>query len=354
MNSLENSMGYFFTPDEFSSLLNELIKSGFLVIGPTIRDQAIVYDEVNSLADLPKGWTEEQSPGHYELKKRKDSAYFGYVVGPHSWKSYLHPPRESLWKAKKTQAGIQVEAVETKPQKVAFLGVRSCDLRAIQILDRVFTNNTHYQIRREDKFIIAVNCIESGNNCFCVSMDSGPQAKEGYDLSVTEIVDQGFLVTTGSAWGEDWIKKLSPQKASKTQTEKATSDISQCGQTMKKQLKTEGIKELLYENLNHPMWDEIAKTCLSCANCTMVCPTCFCSTVEDHTNLVGTETEQIRKWDSCFNAGHSYLHGGSVHGTTDSRYRQWMTHKFASWHDQFDSFRMHRLREMYHLVPSWN
>jgi Fe-S-cluster-containing hydrogenase component 2 len=100
---------------------------------------------------------------------------------------------------------------------------------------------------------------------------------------------------------------------------------------------TRGIKELLYRNYEHPRWDNVATRCLTCANCTMVCPTCFCTTVEDVTDLSGDHAERWRKWDSCFTMDFSYIHGGSVRATPKSRYRQWLTHKLATWFDQFGS-----------------
>ncbi|MBF0393567.1 MAG: 4Fe-4S dicluster domain-containing protein, partial [Alphaproteobacteria bacterium] len=90
-------------------------------------------------------------------------------------------------------------------------------------------------------------------------------------------------------------------------------------------------------NREHPRWDEVAKRCLTCGNCTMVCPTCFCTTVDDVTDLGGTRTERVRSWDSCFTLDFSYIHGGSVRNEGSSRYRQWITHKLSSWHDQFGS-----------------
>jgi Fe-S-cluster-containing hydrogenase component 2 len=98
---------------------------------------------------------------------------------------------------------------------------------------------------------------------------------------------------------------------------------------------TSGIKELLYRNPEHPRWDDVAERCLACTNCTLVCPTCFCGSVEDVTDLVGETAERWRRWDSCFTLDHSFLHGGSVRSSTRARYRQWLTHKLASWIDQF-------------------
>jgi ferredoxin len=104
---------------------------------------------------------------------------------------------------------------------------------------------------------------------------------------------------------------------------------------MQRQMYTEDLPRLLYDNLEHPRWDEVATRCLSCTNCTQVCPTCFCVTVEDHSNLKGTVAERTRVWDSCFTLDFSHVYGGNIRPTIRSRYRQWLTHKLASWIDQF-------------------
>jgi sulfhydrogenase subunit beta (sulfur reductase) len=104
---------------------------------------------------------------------------------------------------------------------------------------------------------------------------------------------------------------------------------------MGRTLDTADIKALLYRNYEHPRWDNAAARCLTCGNCTMVCPTCFCTTVEDVTDLKGEHAERWQKWDSCFTMDFSYIHGGIIRSSPKARYRQWMTHKLATWIDQF-------------------
>jgi hypothetical protein len=79
------------------------------VVGPTLREEAIVYDEVRSVADLPAGWTDEQGGGTYRLRRRDDDALFGYAVGPHSWKQFLVPPRTLLMRARRDEEGFALE-----------------------------------------------------------------------------------------------------------------------------------------------------------------------------------------------------------------------------------------------------
>jgi formate hydrogenlyase subunit 6/NADH:ubiquinone oxidoreductase subunit I len=96
------------------------------------------------------------------------------------------------------------------------------------------------------------------------------------------------------------------------------------------------LPELLLRNLDHPQWDDVAKRCLSCTNCTQVCPTCFCWDASDQPSLSGNHSKRVRTWDSCFNPDYSYIAGGNTRPNTRARYRQWLTHKMASWKYQFD------------------
>jgi sulfhydrogenase subunit beta (sulfur reductase) len=323
-------------------LLDALKKRGYRVVGPTMGDGAIVYDEISSLDDLPAGWTDEQEGGNYRLKKRSDGALFGYAVGPHSWKKFLHPPVLRLWQADRTGAGFRVAEQSDEPPRFAFLGVRSCELQAIAVQDRVFLGGPHidpvYQARRQQAFLIALNCGQAGGTCFCTSMNTGPKASSGFDLALTEILQAGrhyFLVEIGSERGGEVARELPHQTATAGDRQAAAAISARTASQMGRKLDTQGIKELLYNNYEHPRWNDVASRCLSCANCTMVCPTCFCTTVEEVTDLTGDHAERWRKWDSCFTLAFSYLHGGSVRSSTRSRYRQWMTHKLGTWIDQF-------------------
>jgi formate hydrogenlyase subunit 6/NADH:ubiquinone oxidoreductase subunit I len=323
-------------------LITALTRRGYTCIGPTLRDAAVVYDEINSERDLPIGWGDEQDGGIYRLKKRDDAARFGYTVGPQSWKRYLFPPSTLLMKAQRTPGGFTASAPADNAPPYAFIGVRSCDLHAIAVQDRTFMNGPHvdatYKKRREQAFIVVVNCGQAAKTCFCTSMDTGPMARTGYDLVLTEILEDGrheFLVDAGSERGAEVFADLPLREAAGADEAAAQRMVDRAVRQMGRVLPTGGLKELLYANMEHPRWEDVATRCLSCANCTMVCPTCFCSTVEEVTDLTGDHSERWRRWDSCFTAEHSYIHGGAVRSTTSSRYRQWMTHKLATWIDQF-------------------
>jgi ferredoxin len=324
-------------------LIGALRERGYRVLGPTVRDGAIVYDELADAGGLPIGWTDSQDGGHYRLERREDDARFGFAVGPQSWKRFLFPPRLRLWRARLGGAAPVVEEEPVDDQPLAFIGVRSCELHAIEIQDRVFLGGRYtdrdYESRREDAFLVAVDCFEPGGTCFCTSMGTGPKVQSGSDLTLTELFDgeHRFLVEAGSERGAELLAGLSGLPAGASDLEEAERSVESAADRMGRTMESFDLRDLLERNLEHPRWDDVAKRCLTCGNCTLVCPTCFCSAVEDETDLAGGEAERWRVWDTCFSVDYSHIHGGSIRPSGRSRYRQWMTHKLGTWHDQFGS-----------------
>jgi len=326
--------------DGLDRLIASLRADGFRVVGPRLRDDAIVYDDIAAVGDLPAGWTDEQDGGHYRVKRRGDAAVFGYAVGPHAWKRFLHPPLLRLWRAEQGADGLRVTADAEPAERFAFLGVRSCDLHAIAVQDRVFLHgpfvDPHYRARRAGTFIVAVNCGEAGGTCFCVSMQTGPKAESGFDLALTELLGgrHEFLVEIGSERGAARLAAIPHRAARPEDSALAERAVAHARGTMGRTMRSDDVRELLQANMQHARWDDVAGRCLTCGNCTMVCPTCFCTSVWDESDLAGG-AERKRRWDSCFTMDFSYIHGGSVRSSARSRYRQWMTHKLATWVDQF-------------------
>lgn len=338
MMAAATSTERFCTRESFAELFTLLRENGYTIIGPTIDQEAIVYDHVQSLEDLPQGWTDEQQPGKYRLTRRDDDALFGYVVGPHSWKRYLFPPHLRLSQADLTGDGWQFSTPEDDCPKYAFLGVRACELAAMRVQDRVFMSGAYvdpaYQRRRTSALIIAVNCTQAAATCFCTSMGTGPACTSGFDVSLTEI-SSGFLLAAGSREGDLLLRGLQTSEATIEQLQAAQRARKRAVEQIERQLDTADLPDLLRSNLEHSRWDDVAERCLSCTNCTMVCPTCFCSSVEEVSDLAGEHVHRDRVWDSCFNFDFSYINGGNVRDNVRARYRQWLTHKLSSWVDQF-------------------
>jgi ferredoxin len=331
----------------FDALLDALRDEGWSVVGPTVRESAIVYDRVTTAADLPAGWTDVQEPGRYRLERRQDEALFGYAVGPHSWKKVLHPADVRLWRAARTTDGFDVQEGPPPAERLALLGVRACELAAIAVQDRVLLQGAHpdpiYRARREATLLVALQCGVAGGTCFCASMNTGPGVTHGHDLALTELLQptHRFVLEAASPRGLSVLARLEQRLA---QLPAATDDdlraaaevVRRTAAGMGRQLeRADEVPAALKTTLEHERWDDVAKRCLTCGNCTLVCPTCFCTQVTDTTDLTGDHAERWRRWDSCFNLDFSYMHGGSVRTSTRSRYRQWLTHKLSTWHDQF-------------------
>ena len=213
--------------------------------------------------------------------------------------------------------GFTVTQTAEPVERYAFLAVRSCELHAIAVQDRVLLNgpyvDPHYRARREGAFIVAVNCGQAGGTCFCASMNTGPKAREGFDLALTELLGEvhEFLVEVGSDRGAALLATVANRPAEQRQMAQAEGTIARAQGNMGRHMRSDDVRELLQANLEHPRWDDVAQRCLTCGNCTMVCPTCFCTSVWDVNDLSGNAAERKRRWDSCFTMDFSYIHGGS-------------------------------------------
>lgn len=315
-------------------LVATLIDRGYRVIGPTCADNSIVLAELTSGADLPRGWGVDVGPGRYRLRRRGAPALFGHSAGPQSWKQFLHPARQRLWSSDGAPA--------PEPPRYAFIGVRACDLAAINKLNGVLGEGEYadrgFVGRLRRAFIVAVNCTEPGGLCFCASMGTGPHLGPGYDLALTERLDGDgphYLVETGSDEGEEVLDTLPHRAAVQAEIDSAETAIAAAAEHMGRAMPDGDLRELLIESRESPHWNEVASQCLTCGNCTMVCPTCFCTSVEDVTDLTGEHAERWMNWASCFEMDFTFIHEGTVRQSAPSRYRHWITHKLGTWHDQF-------------------
>ncbi|MEM8863918.1 MAG: 4Fe-4S dicluster domain-containing protein [Planctomycetota bacterium] len=351
MVSQELTTGDFVRIDKASlqSIVSRLVELGYRVVGPTIVDGAVAFAELSDVQQLPIGVVDEQEAGHYRLRHTDSGSFFDYVVGPHSLKNYLFPACQAVCSAVRSDDGWNFDASPLAAQPIAAIGVRACDLRALAIQDRVFLGGSFvdaaYQTRRKGLFLLAVNCRRATATCFCHSMAAGPAVVEGADLVLTEM-DDHFVLRVDTAKGCEALATTLHRHCSKDEIAAAQAVSESLEESMRvdsgkepikqrRHLETEGLHDLLLANLTHPEWDAVAERCLACGNCTMVCPTCFCSSVDEISDLTGDDAHRERRWDSCFTGEHSRMHSGTVRATTAARYRQWLTHKLATWIDQF-------------------
>ena len=319
-----------------------LIAAGHRVVGPTARDGAIVLDELTGAGDLPAGLADEQAPGRYRLGEvgtREATRRFAFATPAQPWKQYLWPQTEVLVRAHRgANGGVVVDEPRRArdDHRLVLFGVRPCDLASLAILDRVLGREQGYAARRARCLLVAVACTDPAGTCFCVSMGTGPGPRAGgYDLALTELDGDRYVVAVGTDAGAAALAALECQAAGPGDESDADQRVDAAAERMGREMDPDGLPELLARVHEHPRWQIVAERCLSCANCTLVCPTCFCSTVDDVTDLTGADAVRTRRWDSCFTSDFSYLHGGVVRASVRSRYRQWLTHKLGTWTEQF-------------------
>ena len=326
-------------PDRLIAVLRE---EGYRVVGPRVEDGAIVIQPYEEGDTLPRGVSEVQTGGHYRLVERGDGKLFDYTVGPQGFKRYLWPPHQTLWSANRTEdGGFTVQETQHDEPPLALFAARACEIDALSVLDGVFDNGDFvdptYRARRERALIVAVECTRAAETCFCASMNSGPAVEAGFDIALTELFDGSrhtFLARSGSAKGASVLARLAPAHANEEQAARRDAVIATVAESQTRRMPGDA-RAVLKANPEHPRWEAVAERCLSCGSCTSVCPTCFCTTTIDHTDLTASHASRERVWDSCFAVDYSYIFGGAIRRSTKARYRQWMMHKLTHWYDQF-------------------
>lgn len=316
--------------------MSNLRSAGYTVVGPVLEDGVVCLDEVVKAEDMAAGVVDAQAPGVYKTRHEGNQT-FSAVNGPHSPKRYLHPGEVRLMELGPELDRREQEANGHASKKYAFLGIRPCDLRAVRTLDGVLMvpgfEDSIYTPLREASILIAVNCARAGENCFCASMGTGPKASEGFDMALTELPG-GILVETKTEYVSllDGIELRSPM-ADELQQEKRL--MEHVVSEMHKKVALNNLTETMIEKLDSPVWSAAAERCLSCGNCTMVCPTCFCYSIKDVSDLNDGSVARVRVWDSCLSKEFTYAAGGNPRRERKARYRQFVMHKFAYWPEQF-------------------
>jgi NAD(P)H-flavin reductase len=338
------------TPTRFlpSSRLDELLDAlradGRRLVGPVVEDGALKMSEITAAAELPFGWTVTSAPGVMRVERRTDEvgASRAFDNGP-AWsgvKPWTFPPRvDALSIETESDGRLAVRVEAPAPTPTAIIGARACDLAALAVHDRVLAGgpavDPDYAARRADLFVVAVECAFATSTCFCSSMGTGPEVASGADIVLAEI-EGGFSARADTPAGARLLAGLDLAAATAGQVGVAIAQVAATRASMGNAVEAEGLHDRLLANLDHPRWDAIAERCLACANCTLVCPTCFCTGVTISSDLDGRESSATRTWDSCFTGGFAQVAGGgSFRPRHRDRYRQWLTHKFGTWFDQF-------------------
>ncbi|MCU7923960.1 MAG: 4Fe-4S dicluster domain-containing protein [Candidatus Thiodiazotropha sp. (ex Dulcina madagascariensis)] len=325
----------FLARNRLQELFDAVTQTGYRMLGPVARDGAIQFAEMTSVEQLAPGLINEQQPGQYRLRQGEGERLFDWNHGPQGIKPHCFSPGEILWSEQGDPLRFQPHLPEHAP--IALVGVRACDLAALAIQDKHFLNadapDPHYRQRRGQLLLIGVDCAHSAETCFCASTGDGPALDGGYDIGISEL-DEGFLLWPGNDKGQAITARLTLQPADDRQLESMLQMSSQAAQEQQRSLPQPSELRRLYRRLEHSHWQDVADRCLACGNCTAVCPTCFCYDTRHEMSLDGANARMVRRWDSCFSAGHSNMAGLLVRDDTLLRYRQWLTHKLAGWQEQ--------------------
>jgi sulfhydrogenase subunit beta (sulfur reductase) len=335
--------GWAMTPDDLVAMVDALCAEFDEVIAPVHVDGVIRMRPIDSADELPTGVIGHQRPGVYRTTTSGTAHRFSYAVGPDSLKAIVHPPRSPVWSMTRDDTGaVAVSVAPIHPVRRAVLGARACDLAALDRLGRTQLEGPHpdrqFAAARAGLFLVGVDCSRPAPTCFCESTGTGPciGTDSGADLTLTEFDDGRnvrYLLREGSEQGRRFAESLGlapAEPADLTRADTARNSVHTTLRSLPANAAT-----IVLADMEHPRWDDVAERCLTCGNCTAVCPTCFCTDTADRIDLDGHTAHRDRVWDTCFSLEYSHLGDGPARSSPRSRYRQWLTHKLGTWHDQF-------------------
>jgi len=333
------SASYFrLASENLQCLIDAVVVAGYRLLAPSVSQSAVVYKEISHVEDLAKSYSDAQSPGQYRLEKAAHQRYFFWTNTVQSIKPLLFRPRELLWQVGEKDGQIEFSDIGNiqSERPIAVLGPRACDLAALKLQDQHFLASPQcdpfYAHRRHRLFIIAVECAQSAATCFCASTGDGPEIREDADIILNEL-DSEFLLRPRSAAGEQLLKGLTLEPAGRILIHQAQEQTQYAKAQQQRKMPTSlSFDEFAPDN---PAWEWVKNHCLSCGNCTSVCPTCFCHNEYDESDIIGKQSKHFRQWSSCFTQEHSYMHGITIRNDTVLRYKQWISHKLVHWQLQY-------------------
>ncbi len=299
-------------------ILLDRFRKFYKVYGPIKPGFDSIFDEIKTIDDL----------------------YLDYKSTVLPPKKFLHPPKETMFTFERKNNKTMIDE-NKNDEKILLFGVHPCDVNAILKLDKFFLENlkdVYYQNRRKKTIIVALNCVEPGENSFCKSMESGPIIEKGYDILLTDIGEK-YLIEIGSKIGNKLIKGLNLPIASNKDLKNKEKRCKITEKKVKKIIDSNWLPKLAEENLDHEIWIDLSERggvagsfpCLSCGSCSLVCPTCYCYDVYDILELSLKKGKRIRELDSCqlLEYGEVALDGNFRKERKD-RIRHWMFCKFGA------------------------
>ena len=253
-------------------------------------------------------------------------------------KNYVFPITEQI---------LEVEGSKIKPtvesKKRVLFGIRPCDVAAFQCLKNFFEDyveegkiqDPYFMSKMSKLTIVAYNCPEPKEHCFCASMGTGPVADSGFDLSLTDLGDV-YLVEPGNQKGEEIIQKLSLPPASFEDMERKEEVKAQCIEKMNVQFDLQGLDQAIHKKVDE-VAEKYGKKCIVCGGCNFFCPTCSCFSMSD--TVEGKVVKREKFWDSCLLRGFTWLAGvGFERDPIDSRMKQRLMHKLSYTKEHYDMY----------------
>ena len=335
----EPAMYYTAAKGSVHRLILNLQARGFTVVGPSLSEGVVRLRELRGVGDLASGVVDVQGPGSYILSG-ESATVFASVNGPDSPKKYLHPSEVEMSRLADKGNGLELVSAFRSDRKYAFFGIRPCDLRGVQVMDRTMLvpgfEDPVYSTLRDDSIFIVANCTKAGANCFCASMGTGPAAESGYDVAITELPEKLLFEIPRGERG--LFRGIELKAATEEELREGEEMVRSAREHMGRRISEKDPARKMYAALDSPVWGKAADRCLACGNCTMVCPTCFCNTMIDRTDLKDGTVSRVRVWDSCLSKDFVYSAGGNPRQARTARYRQFVMHKFAYWPDEFGTY----------------
>ena len=326
------------------ALVSRLVSLGYKVVGPTVRDGAIVLAELSTADQFPRGVRDVQAPGRYRLEQRDDDARFGHVAGPRSFKQELYPPVLTLLHARRNgNGGFHSSATSPRTRarsrssaRAPATSPRSASRTACWPRARTPTTTTRggagaRSRRRELRRVRQLLLLHLDGRRAAGRARPRPRPDRGDRRRRASLPRRGRLRSRRrGARGAAVAARQRGRRDAAPQAAHANAVATQSAS-----LDADGRARAAAREPRPPALRRGRRPLPRVRQLHLVCPTCFCVGVEDHTDLTGADATRLRVWDSCFTPSHSDLHGGGVRRTTRARYRQWITHKLATWHDQF-------------------
>ena len=297
------------TLEGLQKLLDFFVKRGFTVYGPVIKGKSWVFSEIHSISEV-------------------DLNYIRSILPP---KKLLLPPKSSIFSFKLDDSFEVFESCDFK--NVVLFGVHPCDLKAIERLDAFFSlypEDVCYKARRQGLFIVGLTCNVVDEHCFCSSLGIDPEASTGFDILITQI-GESFLVESGSLKGLNILRELNFPEAKSEHLEAKMRHIEDLKSRFTKKADFKELDKIAKSKLDHKVWLETAEKCLSCGNCSMVCPVCYCFDVYDSLDLTLKEGARVMELDSCQLLEYAEVAlGGNFRRDRYQRLRHWMLCKFGA------------------------